>query len=178
MNSEIAPLFRAGEPAASAHHFAMRFSSTPRGARLARRLAGQRLDAWGIPYDCDSHHTLTLIVAELAANAVRHGRVSGRDFHLAVACDATTVRIEVADTRTEGVPVAAAPTDLHDTGRGLLLVEHLAHRWDWHPRRGGPGKTVWAEYVLPEPGRPAATPSCPSSTVSTVPLSHRESPGR
>ena len=49
MNSEIAPLFRAGEPAASAHHFAMRFSSTPRGARLARRLAGQRLDAWASP---------------------------------------------------------------------------------------------------------------------------------
>lgn len=31
-----------------------KFSSTPRGTRLARRLAGQRLDAWGIPYDCDT----------------------------------------------------------------------------------------------------------------------------
>ncbi|MFD4569889.1 ATP-binding protein [Streptomyces sp. NPDC058467] len=127
----------------------MRFSSTPRGARLARRLAGQRLDAWGIPYDCDTHHALTLIVAELAANAVRHGRVPGRDFHLALACDTTTVRIEVTDTRTEGVPVVATPTDLRDTGRGLLLVEHLADRWDWHPPPDGPGKTVWAEYVLP-----------------------------
>jgi len=96
--------------------------------------------------------TRTLIVAELAANAVRHGRVSGRDFHPALVCDATTVRIEVTDTRTEGVPVAAMPTDLRDTGRGLLVVEHLADRWDWHPRPDGPGKTVWAECVLPGRG--------------------------
>jgi anti-sigma regulatory factor (Ser/Thr protein kinase) len=167
MNSEIAPLFRTGEPAAPAQHFAMRFSSTPRGARLARRLAGQRLDAWGIPYDSDTHHTLTLIVAELAANAVHHGRVPGRDFHLSLACDATTVRIEVTDTRTEGVPVAATPTDLRDTGRGLLLVEHFADRWDWHPRPDGPGKTVWAEYVLPKGAPPVSLPSRPYPTAFT-----------
>jgi anti-sigma regulatory factor (Ser/Thr protein kinase) len=168
VNSEIAPPTGVPRPTG---HFGMRFSSTPRGARLARRLAGQRLDAWGIPYDCDAHHTLTLIVAELAANAVRHGRVPGRDFHLALALDPTTVRIEVTDTRTEGVPVAAVvatPTDLRDTGRGLLLVEHLADRWDWHPRRDGPGKTVWAEYILPTGCRPAPAPSCPPSTTAAT----------
>jgi anti-sigma regulatory factor (Ser/Thr protein kinase) len=134
----------------------MRFSSTPRGARLARRLAGQRLDAWGIPYDCDAHYALTLIVAELAANAIQHGLVPGRDFHLAVTSgvtsDATTVRIEVTDTRTECLPVVGVPTVARETGRGLLLVEHFADRWDWHPRPDGPGKTVWAEYVLPAGG--------------------------
>ncbi|WP_329526661.1 ATP-binding protein [Streptomyces sp. NBC_01462] len=166
MNSETAPPDRAPRPTSPTGHFAMRFSSTPRGARLARRLAGHRLDAWGIPYDCDTHHALTLIVAELAANAVRHGRVPGRDFHLALACDTTTVRIEVTDTRIEGVPVVATPTELRDTGRGLLLVEHLADRWDWHPRKGGPGKTIWAEYIRPTGGRPAAAPSCPSSTAA------------
>ncbi|WP_250399499.1 ATP-binding protein [Streptomyces cellostaticus] len=152
MNSETAPPGRVPPPTSPTSHFAMRFSSTPRGARLARRLAGQRLDAWGIPYDCDTHHTLTLIVAELAANAVGHGRVPGRDFQLSLGRDARTVRIEVTDTRTEGVPVVATPTDLRDTGRGLLLVEHLADLWDWHPRREGPGKTVWAECVLPAGG--------------------------
>ncbi|MBT2392271.1 ATP-binding protein [Streptomyces sp. ISL-1] len=132
----------------------MRFSSTPRGARLARRLAGQRLDAWGIPYDSNAHDALTLIVAELAANAVQHGRVPGRDFHLALALasDTATVRVEVTDTRTECVPVLATPADDRDSGRGLLLVECLANRWDWHPRATGPGKTVWAEYVLPAEG--------------------------
>ncbi|MGY5059136.1 ATP-binding protein [Streptomyces sp. 900105755] len=161
MNSETAPPDRVTRLTNPTGHFTMRFSSTPRGARLARRLAGQRLDAWGIPYDCDTHHALTLIVAELAANAVRHGRVPGRDFHLSLACDTTTVRIEVTDTRTEGLPVVAAPTDLGDAGRGLLLVEHLADRWGWHPCPGGPGKTVWAEYVLPAGGRSAAVPTNP-----------------
>ncbi|MFF9410178.1 ATP-binding protein [Streptomyces anandii] len=170
MNNEIAAPSGNAQPISPAGHFAMRFSSTPRGARLARRLAGQRLDAWGIPYDCDAHRALTLIVGELAANAVRHGRVPGRDFRLALACGATTVRIEVTDTRTEGVPAVATPTDLRDTGRGLLLVERLADRWDWHPRRDGPGKTVWAQYVLPTGYRPTAALSCPSSTSTTVAL--------
>jgi len=170
MNNEIAAPSGSGQPIGPAGHFAMRFSSTPRGARLARRLAGQRVDAWGLPYDCDAHHALTLIVGELAANAVRHGRVPGRDFHLALAFGATTVRIEVTDTRTEGVPAVATSTDLRDTGRGLLLVEQLADHWDWHPRRDGPGKTVWAQYVLSAGCRPAAAPSCPSSTASAVTL--------
>lgn len=58
----------------------MRFSYTPRGARLARRLAGVRLDAWGWAYCTAAHDDVTLIVAELCANAVRHARVPGRDF--------------------------------------------------------------------------------------------------
>lgn len=33
----------------------MRFISTPRGARLTRRLAAHRLDVWGIPYGTDPH---------------------------------------------------------------------------------------------------------------------------
>ncbi|MEE4492824.1 hypothetical protein, partial [Streptomyces sp. BE230] len=35
------------------HHFTKRFSTTPRGARLARRQAGERLDVWGVPYRLD-----------------------------------------------------------------------------------------------------------------------------
>ncbi|MFI2645139.1 ATP-binding protein [Streptomyces sp. NPDC018610] len=146
-----------------AHAFAMRFTSTPRGARLARRLTAVRLDAWGIPYDCASHDAIVLIVAELTANAVRHGHVPGRDFHLRVeltrralpsAWPGTgTARVEVTDTRAEHVPprpTALAGPDVEGTGgRGLLLVAGLATRWDWHPRPDGPGKTVWAEYVLP-----------------------------
>ncbi|MFI0219740.1 hypothetical protein [Streptomyces lydicus] len=77
---------------------------------------------------------------------------------------------EVTDTRTEGAPVVAITTDLRDTDHGLLLVEHLADHWDWHPRQGGPGKTAWAEYVLPAGGRPAAAPFCPSSTAAPVPM--------
>ncbi|MFM9453409.1 ATP-binding protein [Streptomyces europaeiscabiei] len=133
------------------HHFAMRFSSTPRGARLARRLCGERLDSWGIPYGSDVHDALTLIAAELCANAVRHGHVPGRDFHLRLtACD-TTVLVEVTDTRDERLPTPAPadPTGDRTDGRGLLLVAALADFWDWCPRADGPGKTVWARMTIP-----------------------------
>ncbi|MFH8801158.1 ATP-binding protein [Streptomyces sp. NPDC017936] len=137
--------------------FGMRFTSTPRGARLARRLAAVRLDAWGIPYGTDPHDALVLIVAELTANAVRHGHVPGRDFHLRLhaAPDGRTVRVEVTDTRTEQHPRRPALPEggagAEETGRGLLLVSQLATRWDWHPRPDGPGKTVWAECAFPVP---------------------------
>ncbi|MFI0267745.1 ATP-binding protein [Streptomyces luteogriseus] len=144
-------------PTAATRTFEMRFTSTPRGARLARRLTALRLEAWGIPYDTDPHDTLVLIVAELTANAVRHGHVPGRDFHLRVhvLADGRTVRVEVTDTRAERLPrrPATAPEadGTKETGRGLLLVSRLATRWDWHPRADGPGKTVWAEYEPPSP---------------------------
>ncbi|MER6348031.1 ATP-binding protein [Streptomyces sp. NPDC001595] len=141
----------ATQPPLSAHRFAMRFSSTPRGARLARRLCGHRLDAWGVPYGSDAHDAVTLVVAELCANAVRHGHVAGRDFHvLFTAAPATsTVRIEVSDTRGERLPrIRSSAPD--DGGRGMLLVEALADRWGCATRaRGGPGKTVWAECTAP-----------------------------
>ncbi|ANB09600.1 serine/threonine protein kinase [Streptomyces ambofaciens] len=135
------------------HEFTMCFSSTPRGARLARRLCGHRLDAWGVPYGSDAHDVVTLVASELCANAVRHGHVAGRDFHLLLTADpvAGTVRIEVSDTRGERLPrlSAGVPED-GDGGRGLLLVEALADRWGCGPRpSGGPGKTVWAECTAP-----------------------------
>ncbi|WP_242553769.1 ATP-binding protein, partial [Streptomyces beijiangensis] len=64
------------------HHFGMRFTSTPRGARLARRLTSHRLDEWGFPYGTDPNDTVTLIAAELTANAVRHARIPDRGFRL------------------------------------------------------------------------------------------------
>ncbi|MER7835048.1 ATP-binding protein [Streptomyces sp. NPDC096040] len=137
----------------AAHTFEMRFTSTPRGARLARRLTAVRLDAWGIPYDTEPHDDIVLIVAELTANAVRHGHVPGRDFHLRVhaPADARLVRVEVTDTRAERLPprpVGLYTADMTETSRGLLIVAGLAARWDWHPRPGGPGTTVWADYSL------------------------------
>ncbi|MFH9550042.1 ATP-binding protein [Streptomyces sp. NPDC017435] len=138
------------ESLAPVRHFAMRFSSTPRGARLARRMCGERLDAWGIPFGSEAHDVLTLVAAELCANAVRHGHIAGRDFHFLLSADPATgtVRIEVSDTRGERLPqIRTSASD--DGGRGLLLVEALADRWGCTPRVGGPGKTVWAECVVP-----------------------------
>ncbi|MFC5953573.1 ATP-binding protein [Streptomyces pratens] len=160
--TSAAPLIATLAPAVDGRTFGMCFTSTPRGARLARRLTAVRLDTWGIPYGTRSHDDIVLIVAELTGNAVRHGHVPGRDFRLCVrvAADGETVRVEVTDTRAERLPprpcasdasdATGAPdvTGVEETGRGLLLVAGLAARWDWCPRPDGPGKTVWAEYAL------------------------------
>ncbi|MEV4942965.1 ATP-binding protein [Streptomyces zaomyceticus] len=133
--------------------FALRFTSTARGARLARRLVAVRLDEWGVPYGTGAHETVVLVAAELATNAVRHGHVPGRDFRLSLRVADGIARVEVSDTRAERVPpgpgkLTGPGPEAADGGRGLLLVEALAERWGWCPRLGAPGKTVWAECAL------------------------------
>ncbi|WSN68736.1 ATP-binding protein [Streptomyces sp. NBC_01361] len=141
--------------AASVHEFAMRFTSTPRGARLARRLISHRLNDWGHPYSSPTNETVTLITAELTANAVRHGHVPGRDFHLRLAEAEGALRVEVTDTRAERLPVTGTPDPDGESGRGLLLVDALADEWGVIPRPSAPGKTVWAELHLRSSERPS-----------------------
>ncbi|RVU18017.1 ATP-binding protein [Streptomyces antnestii] len=100
------------------------------------------------------------IVAELAANAAAHGRVPGRDFRLALHGSPDTLRIEVTDTRPERLPAPQHPSAEAESGRGLVLVDALAHRWGVADDRF-PRKTVWAELSLTPP-EPA--PSCPGAT--------------
>ncbi|WP_443041896.1 ATP-binding protein [Streptomyces sp. B21-106] len=126
-------------------NFSVRLSPTPRGARLARLLTVEQLRFWGVPVDPAGQ-----IVAELAANAVTHGRVPGRDFRLSLYVIAHTLRIEVTDTAGDRPPQPPHPGPDVDaeSGRGLLLVEALADRWGWAPELR-PRKTVWAEVVIP-----------------------------
>ena len=62
--------------------FELRVSSIARGARLPRRLASHRLHAWGHRYGSEVNDTVCLLVGELAANAIPHGLVPGRDARL------------------------------------------------------------------------------------------------
>jgi anti-sigma regulatory factor (Ser/Thr protein kinase) len=141
--------------------FAQRFSATRRGARLARRLTQYRLDLWGVPYGGPASDAVALVVAELAANSVLHGRVPGRDFELRLTYDhdADVVRVEVSDTHPRHPespePSTEDPADA-EGGRGLLIVAAVAARWGVEERTG-PGKTVWAECALRMP--PAHTPT-------------------
>lgn len=95
------PAGPADQLTAPARTFTQRFSSTPRGARLARHLTAHQLDAWGVPYGTVDSDTAALLVAELAANAVTHGRVPGRDFELALFLGGGLLRIAVSDARGE-----------------------------------------------------------------------------
>jgi anti-sigma regulatory factor (Ser/Thr protein kinase) len=126
--------------------FTQRLSATPRGARLARHLAVNQLHAWGVPHGSDASEAVAVIVAELAANAVTHGRVPGRDFELRLSLPTGSIRVEVGDTRTESHPPKPGdvrrPHPLDEHGRGLVLVEALADRWEVVERGDSPGKTV------------------------------------
>ncbi|MFF9125326.1 ATP-binding protein [Streptomyces sp. NPDC014889] len=118
------------------------------GARLARLLAAHQLTEWGHPRGTEAHDSVVLVVAELAANAVLHSRVPGRDFALTLFFEEgrDAVRIEVTDTHP-ALPARMDPGPEQGGGRGLVLVDALAV--DWGVRdRVGPGKTVWAECAL------------------------------
>ncbi|GAB2804619.1 hypothetical protein GCM10027073_41700 [Streptomyces chlorus] len=131
--------------------WAGQFVSSPRGAQLARRLAVRRMEDWGHPPESDASCAVALVVGELAANAVQHGRAPGRDFRLRLALDAAAglMRIEVTDAasakRLPSTPPTSCPEG--ESGRGLLLVDTLALRWGSTPRRPV-GKTVWAEVPV------------------------------
>ncbi|MEU8826866.1 ATP-binding protein [Streptomyces sp. NPDC048636] len=141
-----APARQEAQAPATVRTFTRRLSPTRRGARLARLLVVRQLNAWECPSEPNAD--AAAIVAELAANAVTHGRVAGRDFEVGLVLTGPTLRIEVADTRAERRPsVVADPGPDCESGRGLLLVSALATRWGVAERRG-PGKTVWAEIDL------------------------------
>ncbi|MFJ8198080.1 ATP-binding protein [Streptomyces sp. NPDC096152] len=114
---------------------------------MARPLAAEQLQAWGMPLD-----PARLIVAEFAANAALHGRVPGRSFRLTLTVAApATLRIEVTDTCGDRKPERKGKDRDGETpresGYGMLLVEELADHWGVS---GGPvpRKTVWAEVDL------------------------------
>jgi anti-sigma regulatory factor (Ser/Thr protein kinase) len=136
---------------ASTRTFRQQLSSTRRGARLARLLAVTELHTWGLPPDITER--AELVVGELAANAVLHGRVPGRDFELALTYTPLPLPgrllLEVSDARGDRLPrTAAADPDLSTGGRGLTLVTLLADHWETVPRPPG-GKTVRAELATP-----------------------------
>ncbi|RFU82799.1 ATP-binding protein [Streptomyces triticagri] len=167
----------------TAHHqlpgsvrtFGQLLSATRRGARLARLLATAQLHTWGAPsalVDRAEH-----VVSELAANAVRHGRVPGRDFRLALTltegarstagrCIALALLVEVTDALGERLPRPdPTPSPSRDSGHGLLLVAHFADAWGTRPFPPG-GKTVWAE-LWTVPGHQCQSSPLRSSVIDT-----------
>ena len=102
--------------------------------RTARSFAQGALGAWGL-----ESSEVVLVVSELSANAVRHAKSA---FILALSFTGTTLTVEVTDASPALATMARRPDD-GTSGRGLLIVDHLARAWGSHPT--GSGKTVWAE---------------------------------
>ncbi|MEU6374378.1 ATP-binding protein [Streptomyces sp. NPDC046909] len=133
---------------APTHYFTVLLSANRRGARRAREHTVRQLGAWGVPSEAAQQ-----VVAELASNAVLHGRVPGRDFRLRLKlyADRHTLRIEVTDARGDRIPQTRDPVAGDaESGRGLRIVEAYAESWGVAEAPAG-GKTVWAE-VAPDRG--------------------------
>ena len=89
-----------------------------------------------------------LLTSELATNAVVHtASGDGGSFHVTVRQVPPLVRVEVSDGGSSAAPTVDPGERLAPSGRGLLLVEHLASRWG---HRGSPhGRVVWCELDHP-----------------------------
>ncbi|MFC8454359.1 ATP-binding protein [Kitasatospora sp. NPDC057223] len=126
----------AGLPTAQ-HRATVQLPSTGRGAHLARHLTVEQLTRWGLPADGEASWSASLVVAELAANAVRHGHLPGRDFQLRLTLTRTStdddlLRIEVSDARAEHGP----HLDEHPRRRGRVGPRTPHRQRPRHPLGG------------------------------------------
>jgi len=146
---DLVPASRAIERFWQRHHdhgrgaepvFQLPLSPTASAVREARRSVRDLFAAWDLGA---LGEIAELCTSELATNAVLHAR---SPVLLLVVLLADSVRVEVED---EAPGLIEPGTLVHDeeTGRGLALVDALAHAWgvDQHPA----GKTVWFELRRP-----------------------------
>ena len=122
-----------------------RFDASPGAVREARVFLQTAMAGRVAP---EFQNELTVVLSELASNAVRHARTP---FEVVVTTNGH-VRFEVEDGSTE-VPVPKAPSG--EGGWGLVLVDRVCDRWgvDISDDR----KCVWCERDLPIVEPPAAT---------------------
>lgn len=128
---------------------ALQYTTYPKSVSLARRRAGRLVTQWGYPQLAAD---ASLLLSELATNAMLHGCLRRGVFQARVTVFADVLRIAVSDTRAERVahPLGACPQRIPGIddpfGMGLLIVDTLASRWgieEWDT-----AKTVWCELDL------------------------------
>jgi len=101
-------------------------------------MVAARLDAWGMESE---RQALELVVSELFANAVCHGR---GPVGVSLSADEDLIRLEVRD-EGGGQPALQVPdpTGVRLGGWGLQLVDQLADAWGTEVADGH--TLVWAE---------------------------------
>ncbi|NJP99315.1 ATP-binding SpoIIE family protein phosphatase [Streptomyces zingiberis] len=151
-----------GAPAVQPPHLVRRIVMTvsqaePERISLARRHLRELLHDWTDPEQVDSAE---LMLSEMTTNVLVH-----TDGDAVVVAEITAreggtaepghrrLRVEVSDSSDE-LPHRRRPGELASSGRGLILLELLAHAWGADPR--GEGKSTWFELNEGEgsPGPP------------------------
>ncbi len=105
-------------------------------AALARRYLAEHANGLGAELVYDAQ----LLVTELVANAVKHGRPA---ITLQLRLEPPGIGVRVHDDG-DGLPVVTRdPSPDQPSGRGLRIVSTLASDWGIETSPGAPGKTVW-----------------------------------
>jgi len=110
--------------------------STPASAGEARRFVESALS--GAEPEMLTY-AAALLVSELVANAILHGRAP---VEVCVTVDVSRARVEVHDGSPR-LPVRRNYSSMSGTGRGLILLARMASRWGADPTPTG--KVVWFE---------------------------------
>lgn len=139
-----------GGPLVSA---ALLVSCSGEGFARARAFTRETLSCWSLAHRSDD---ATLVITELAANAVAHAVLrpaagGAAEVWLGLALDQAHLLVTVSDPGDE--PPAYTPADvcsLREHGRGLYIVDALAEEWGWTSRPPA-GKTVWAKLSTSPP---------------------------
>ncbi|OSP42202.1 MULTISPECIES: SpoIIE family protein phosphatase [unclassified Streptomyces] len=112
----------------------------PERVSVARQQLRELLHDWSSPDQVDS---AVLLLSEMLTNVLVHtdtdalllAEVTGGG-------DGRRMRVEVTDAGDD-LPHMRRPGELASSGRGLVLIELLAHTWGVDPR--GRGKSIWFE---------------------------------
>ncbi|MFC4008144.1 ATP-binding protein [Nonomuraea purpurea] len=123
---------------------AFTLSPIPPSIPVARKWVRQMLDRWGLEA---LRPPVEWLVTELTTNAIKHARTGGATVTVLVMYTAGTLRIEVRDRDPDNLPIRRQSTSEAESGRGLLIVEEYADRWN--VRVNERGKTVWCELDMP-----------------------------
>ncbi|GAA2148940.1 SpoIIE family protein phosphatase [Kitasatospora kazusensis] len=118
-------------PLASA---AAEFRAEPVAPSAARRFLRTTLRDWDCADLCDS---VCLLASEIVTNAVRHAQ---GPIGLRMHRTRRELTVEISDGSTQ-LPAPRLVDSASEDGRGLFLVEALAHSWGARPTNSG--KTVW-----------------------------------
>jgi anti-sigma regulatory factor (Ser/Thr protein kinase) len=119
----------------------------PAAVGCARRQARWVLAEWGLPDGLITD--AETVTSELISNAVQ-ATVSAdpaEPVALRLLANRERLVIEAWDCHP-GVPVQREASDEEESGRGLVIVAALAHRWGTR-RLSAHVKAVWAELPLP-----------------------------
>jgi CheY-like chemotaxis protein len=114
------------------------FPAQPRSVAGARAFVREALENW---HEEDLVDTVTLLLSELVTNAVVHAASAPNvAVHLLPDC----VHVEVSDDDTTQLRAREVPLSA-ESGRGLALVEALAHQWGQVELPDG--KVVWFDVL-------------------------------